>query len=205
MKNLKLLLVFVLLTIALSTSAFSSADTKTCYINETCYFISDIFNTTEMYYDANNATTSFYAQDGTTLINDASMTKIGTGKFVYSYNFTENNTFLRETHFDNKYYGTEEVDVRKYHSKETQEEISMLDQTFLSFFIFLIGAILLSLSYFGETKSSYFFGLAAGVWWLANATVIIFSGVTLTSLFYMLLGVVAIFISIGEMIKDKGD
>lgn len=81
----------------------------------------------------------------------------------------------------------------------------MLAELLEPFIIFLVGILLLAMAYAGETRSAHIFGIAAGVWWLGSATVILFSGVLITSMFFMLIGVATVLISVGEIIKTKGE
>jgi len=123
-------------------SSFAFAESKVCYVNESCSFISNIFESSTSYYDVKNATTSLKATNGTYLIQNQSMTKISTGTFTYNYNFNSSETFVRETIYDNLYIGTEEIIVREDTSSLLLEDSKLIANILTIITIFTIGILL---------------------------------------------------------------
>ena len=82
------------------------------------------------------------------------------------------------------------------------EELDLLAEIYRQFFLFLIGAILIYLGYKSDKNNGFFWTIAGGVFWLGSAGVLFFVGNWINSVFYILLGLVAIFIGIGEVVRE---
>jgi len=121
-------------------SSLSFAESKVCYTEEPCNFLSVIYNTTENYYNATNVINSLVNQNGTVIYEDKDMNEIDTGRYSYNYTIEEAGTYLRETIYDDIYKSTEEIIVEDF-STEDSVGMSISNSNLLYILIFglLIG------------------------------------------------------------------
>jgi len=85
----------------------------------------------------------------------------------------------------------------------TEEGIDVLAEGIITFFIFLVGLLLI---WFGSTSQKVSFNLfviGGGIWWMGAAGLMLFNGVLLTSIFFVLLALSAIFVGIFGLTEEK--
>lgn len=195
MNKLKIL-GFVLLTLLMSISVYA---TDGCVQNQSCMWYA--FNVPTSYTGAN---ITFTLPD-TTQTAEFSMTALDAETYYYNSSFAVIGNVLGCVKVYNSTDSVKDCESKEIYINEASEELDMLAELLEPFIIFLVGILLLAMAYAGETRSAHIFGIAAGVWWLGSATVILFSGVLITSIFFMLIGVATVLISVGEIIKTKGE
>lgn len=195
MNKLKIL-GFVLLTVLMSISVYAADG---CVQNQSCMWYA--FNVPTSYTGAN---ITFTLPD-TTQTAEFSMTALDAETYYYNSSFAVIGNVLGCVKVYNSTDSVTDCESKEIYINEASEELDMLAELLEPFIIFLVGILLLAMAYAGETRSAHIFGIAAGVWWLGSATVILFSGVLITSIFFMLIGVATVLISVGEIIKTKGE
>jgi len=190
--------IFVLLTLLLSLSVFAADG---CSVNEICTYWS--YSPTVIVTGAN---ISIIDSNGNFLVNNQAMNQIDTKTYNFNYTHTVTENIIAITNFYNStgFVGSA-AESKEIYSNSATEELDMISDILQPFLIFLIGALLLFMSTIGKTSASAFYGIAGGIWFLGASTTIFFTGVSIESIFFMLIGVVAIFISIGELMNNKGE
>lgn len=195
--NIKTRTAIILTFLLLVTLPISFA--SNCVVNETCTFYRENTNPSA------STLQIFFILPNLTQTDFVDMTLLADDIYYYQYNFTETGNILACIEEDGGGSSTYECNRKYVFEHKASEELNVLAELLEPFIIFLVGVLLLVLAYSGESRSTYIFGIAAGIWWLASATVILFTGVVITSIFFMLLGIATVIISIGEIIKVKGD
>ena len=130
---------------------------------------------------------------------DFQMTSIDSTTYYYNSSFNLKGNVLGCVEASNSTTSQTSCESKEIYTNSATEELNMLAEILDPFLIFLVGILLMAVAMAGDSRSSYIFGIAAGIWYLASATQLVFSGVVITSVFFMLIGVAAIFISIGEI------
>jgi hypothetical protein len=115
MNKLNLLWILILL---LTATAF--AESKVCYTNKECEFITTVFDGLNGYYDADEVNTTLISDDGTIIFENITMSKTQTGIYAYNYTINESGTYLRYNIIDGIIYpdSDEEIVVEDFSNEE---------------------------------------------------------------------------------------
>jgi hypothetical protein len=167
-----------------------------CIINETCYWYA--YGTT-----GETGVNISFRYDNTSL-GTYPMIKSGSS---YYYNFTYtgagnvlgcassyNSTSVINTNCESKNY---EYDV--------EGEFNMLGMILQPFLIFCIGAILFTLGINTRKRSGNFLVMSAGIWYLGYSGLMVYTGSYITAIFFVLVSLAIILISIFDLTAENNE
>jgi len=181
-------LIIPVLMLLLSFNVFA------CMVNEPCTWYSS-FNET---YDSVNIT--IYNPQGNVIFDNQEMLLIEDNNYRFISNITSKGQYFGII----KAYNTTDLLVKKniYYDvleDEANINLTMIAQVLQPFLIFIIGAVLLLLGLATKERDGYVYNIFAGIWWLGSAAFMFYTGTMITSIFFVMLGVVTVFFGISKL------
>jgi len=165
-----------------------------CHVNNIC-----------TWYAVGNAATqnvslTIIDSDGTQLYTDENMTLLTGNIYKFDSNITQTGQVVATSSFYNStgLQGTSD-ESKNIYEDEANINLTMIAQVLQPFLIFIIGAVLLLLGLATKERDGYVYNIFAGIWWLGSAAFMFYTGTMITSIFFVMLGVVTVFFGISKL------